>query len=57
MGPIALAVVARSVPIDAPLVVVGNHESIAATQEVIVPPEAGKVANVPRPSLLMGGRK
>ena len=57
MGPIALAVVARAVPVDATLIVVGKHEPIAATQEVIVPPDAGKVANVPRPSLLMGGRK
>ena len=57
MGPIALAVVARTVAVDATLAAIGNHEAIAANQEVIVPPEAGKVANVPRPSLLMGGRK
>jgi hypothetical protein len=37
LGPIALALVKRSVPVDAPLLAGG----VAAAQEVIVPPEAG----------------
>ncbi|MEY4743829.1 MAG: hypothetical protein RIR34_1168 [Actinomycetota bacterium] len=57
MGPIALAVILRGVPVDATLVVLGDHEPIAANQEEIVPANAGKVANVPRPSLLKGHRK
>jgi tRNA-modifying protein YgfZ len=40
LGPIALALVKRTVPVDAPLAAAG----IAAAQEVIVPPDAG--ANV-----------
>ncbi len=47
-GPIALAVVRRNVPVDAPLVVETDEGAIAAAQEVIVPPEAGATANVPR---------
>ncbi|WP_404433974.1 folate-binding protein [Microbacterium lacus] len=47
-GPIALAVVRRSTPIDADLVVETPDGEIAAAQEVIVPPEAGATANVPR---------
>lgn len=57
MGPIALAVILRAVPIDAQLAVVGTNEIIAAAQEEIVPANAGKAANVPRPSLLKGHRK
>ncbi|GAA0394290.1 folate-binding protein YgfZ [Acrocarpospora corrugata] len=38
LGPIALAVIKRTVPIDIPLLA-GN---VAATQEVIVPPDAGR---------------
>ena len=57
MGPIALAVILRGVPVDATLAVLGDHEPIAANQEEIVPANAGKVANVPRPSLLKGHRK
>jgi folate-binding protein YgfZ len=52
MGPIALAVLSRNVDPEAQLIVVGDHEPIAATQEIIVPVDAGKIANVPRPSLL-----
>ncbi|MEN9715524.1 MAG: hypothetical protein RJA35_991 [Actinomycetota bacterium] len=52
MGPIALAVIGRNVAVDAPLVVFGDHEAVAASQEVIVPQDAGKVANLPRPGLL-----
>jgi folate-binding protein YgfZ len=57
MGPIALAVISRSVPEDAALEVVGKHGSIAATQEIIVPQSAGSVANVPKlPKLNLGAR-
>ncbi|TDE28159.1 folate-binding protein [Nonomuraea mesophila] len=38
LGPIALAVVKRTVPVDASLLAGG----VAATQEVIVPPDAGR---------------
>jgi len=38
LGPIALALVKRTVPVDAPLLAGG----VAATQEVIVPPDAGR---------------
>mgnify|MGYP000063519132 CR=1 FL=1 len=43
MGPIALAVLSRSVPVEATLMV-GN---VSAAQEVIVPPSAGKAAGLP----------
>ena len=48
-GPIALALVARSVPEDAALEVAVAHSNlgrVAATQEVIVPASAGKAANL-----------
>ncbi|GIH91213.1 YgfZ/GcvT domain-containing protein [Planobispora siamensis] len=38
LGPIALAVVKRTVPVDAPL----QADGVAAAQEVIVPPDAGR---------------
>ncbi|MEO3797071.1 folate-binding protein [Nonomuraea sp. B10E15] len=38
LGPIALAVVKRTVPVDAPLLAGG----VAASQEIIVPPDAGR---------------
>ncbi|UBU14191.1 CAF17-like 4Fe-4S cluster assembly/insertion protein YgfZ [Nonomuraea gerenzanensis] len=38
LGPIALAVIKRTVPLDAPLLAGG----VAASQEVIVPPDAGR---------------
>ncbi len=57
MGPIALAVISRSVPEDAALEVVGKHGSIAATQETVVPQSAGSVANIPKlPKLNLGAR-
>jgi folate-binding protein YgfZ len=57
MGPIALAVISRSVPEDAALEVVGKHGQIAATQEVIVPQSAGSVANIPKlPKLNLGAK-
>ncbi|MDO7883352.1 YgfZ/GcvT domain-containing protein [Salinibacterium soli] len=47
LGPIALAVVKRSVDPAAALVV-GGEVPVAASQEVIVPTDAGAEANVPR---------
>lgn len=47
-GPIALAIVRRSTPADASLTVDVDDGPIAAAQEVVVPPEAGATANVPR---------
>ncbi|GAA3122007.1 folate-binding protein YgfZ [Planomonospora alba] len=38
LGPIALAVVKRTVPVDAPL----EADGVAAAQEVVVPPDAGR---------------
>ncbi len=56
-GPIALALISRSVPEDAALEVAApqaNSGRIAATQEVIVPASAGKAADLSalRPKLL-----
>lgn len=48
LGPIALAVIKRGVKPDAPLVVFADDTSIAAAQEVIVPSDAGAVADIPR---------
>lgn len=57
MGPIALAVISRSVPEESQLEVVGKNGVIAATQEVIVPASAGAVANVPKlPKLNLGAK-
>ena len=47
-GPIALALLKRTVPVDAALTVAVEDGEIAATQEQIVPPDAGRTANVPR---------
>ena len=47
-GPIALAVVRRSTPVDVDLTVDTDAGRISAAQEVVVPPEAGATANVPR---------
>jgi folate-binding protein YgfZ len=47
-GPIALAVVRRTTPTDAVLSVRTSDGQLVAAQEVIVPPEAGATANVPR---------
>lgn len=60
-GPIALAVVSRSVPVVAELHVVSpDGRVIDASQEVIVPPDAGNVANLAARGLtrknLMGGK-
>jgi folate-binding protein YgfZ len=55
-GPVALALLSRSVPEDAALVVKSSHGDIDASQEVIVPASAGKAANLPKRNLLMGGK-
>ncbi len=47
-GPIALALLKRSTPADAALVVDTTDGPIAATQEVIVPADAGATASIPR---------
>ncbi|WP_344781527.1 folate-binding protein [Microbacterium kribbense] len=47
-GPIALALVRRSTPLDAELVVDTQDGPVAAAQEVIIPPGAGATASVPR---------
>lgn len=47
-GPIALALIRRTTPTDAVLVVRTADGELVAGQEVIVPPEAGATANVPR---------
>jgi hypothetical protein len=48
LGPIALAVIKRTVPADVTLHVLSQGISIAASQEVIVPQSAGSVAEIPR---------
>lgn len=48
LGPIALAVVARRTPADAELVVAHDDARVAATQEIVVPADAGRTAEVPR---------
>ena len=47
-GPIALALVRRATPVDATLTVGTSDGAVAAAQEVIVPPDAGRTAAVPR---------
>jgi folate-binding protein YgfZ len=57
MGPIALALLFRTVPEDAPLIVRTGFGDLAANQEVIVPQSAGKANDIPKiPKLLMGGK-
>jgi hypothetical protein len=57
MGPIALAVLFRSVPEDMPLTVRTSLGDLSASQEVIVPQSAGKANDIPKiPKLLMGGK-
>jgi len=48
LGPIALAIIKRSVDAAETLAVASDVGEIAAAQEVIVPPDAGAAANVPR---------
>ena len=40
-GPLALALLKRSVPVDAALLVRCEDVDVAATQEIVVEPEAG----------------
>lgn len=47
-GPIGLAYVKRTVPVEAELTVAVDEGRVAAAQEVIVPPDAGRTASVPR---------
>lgn len=47
-GPIALALVRRTAPVDADLVVHTSDGPVAAAQEVIVPPGAGAAARAPK---------
>ncbi|WP_281640615.1 YgfZ/GcvT domain-containing protein [Aurantimicrobium minutum] len=47
-GMVALAILKRNTSVDAMLSVHSQGEVIPATQVVIVPPEAGRTANVPR---------
>jgi len=48
LGPIALAVVRRNTDPASTLTVTGSDGVVAAAQEVIVPPDAGAEADVPR---------
>ncbi len=48
LGPIALAVVRRATDPAATLLVAATEGTVAATQEIIVPPDAGAEAGVPR---------
>lgn len=54
MGPIALAVINRVTDPAATLVVTSGNETISATQETIVPTDAGAANPRPRKSLLNG---
>jgi len=47
-GPIALALLKRSVPADATLVIATPEGTISASQQVIVPADAGRTVDVPR---------
>ncbi len=48
LGPIALAVVKRAVPVSVELEVHAHGEKVSAAQQAIVPTDAGAAANVPR---------
>ena len=48
LGPIALAIVKRSLDVAAPLVVPVDGVDVAAAQEVIVPADAGRTREIPR---------
>lgn len=47
-GPIALALIKRTAPMDADLVVDTAEGPVAAAQQVVVPPDAGATASIPR---------
>jgi hypothetical protein len=48
LGPIALAVIKRTIPAASTLYVESEGISISASQEIIVPQSAGSVADIPR---------
>lgn len=48
LGPVALALVKRNTPIDETLEVETDNGRVPGAQEVIVPPDAGATANIPR---------
>lgn len=48
LGPIALAVVKRTLATDATVTITVGDATVVAAQEVIVPPETGAAASVPR---------
>ena len=48
LGPIALAVIKRTIPAGSTLYVESDGISISASQEIIVPQSAGSVADIPR---------
>ncbi|TFD70001.1 folate-binding protein YgfZ [Cryobacterium sp. Hb1] len=48
LGPIALAVIKRTIPAASTLYVASEGISISASQEIIVPQSAGSVAEIPR---------
>lgn len=48
LGPIALALIRRTTPVTATLTVIHDGSALPATQDVIVPPDAGATAGVPR---------
>ena len=48
LGPIALAVIKRTIPATSTLYVESEGISISASQEIIVPQSAGSVADIPR---------
>ena len=48
LGPIALAVIKRTIPAASTLYVESEAISISASQEIIVPQSAGSVADIPR---------
>ena len=48
LGPIALALIKRTTPVDQPLSVVTEGLPVGASQEVIVPVDAGGTRDVPR---------
>jgi tRNA-modifying protein YgfZ len=48
LGPIALALLKRTTPIDEPLSVMAGGRIVGAQQEVVVPPDAGATRDIPR---------
>jgi folate-binding protein YgfZ len=48
LGPIALAMVKRTTPVELTLTVMTGGREVAANQEVIVPPDAGATRDIPR---------